>query len=495
MVVLLGLGPGDPALVTKEAWETLAAAHTVYLRTNRHPVVAALPPHLTVHSFDALYERSAHFDEVYRAVADTVLAHARAKPDSEVIYATPGHPLVGEAASALILRRARQEGIAVHIVAGLSFVEPILETLALHADLDPGLLDPLAGLQVCDALEIAAAYHPPLNPDRPALIAQVYSRLVASDLKLVLMNQYPPGHPAWVVRATGDQRRCASVVLSELDHSDWFDHLTSVYLPPMPRPSSFEALQAVVAHLRAPEGCPWDREQTHESLRRTLLEETYEVLAAIDQGDIQALAEELGDLLLNVVMQAQIATEGEVFRMTDTIAHIIAKLKRRHPHVFGDAQAQTSSEVIAHWDAIKRQEKRDAGVHNPSALDGIAEALPALAFAQKVAHRADRAGFSWGSHEARLRKVREELEEILAARDDAHRAEEFGDLIFALANWADGYGIDLESAARQATQKFAQRFRALEQRVRAQGQDLKALPREQALALWQQVKADRLAEP
>lgn len=494
MIVLLGLGPGDPKLITQEAWDILSAARTVYLRTRRHPSVPALPSHLTLHSLDHLYEHGAEFDAVYQAIAEAILSQAEASSSADVIYATPGHPLVGEAASTLILRRARRVGIPVRVVAGLSFVEPALAALATHSDLDPALLDPLAGLQVCDALEIAAAHHPPLNPDRPALIAQVYSRLVASDVKLTLMNQYAPTHPVWVVRAADERPLCRSVELAALDHDDAFDHLTSIFLPPLPQPGSFEALQEIVAHLRAPEGCPWDREQTHESLRRTLLEETYEVLTAIDQGDMQALAEELGDLLLNVVMQAQIATEGEVFRMSDSIAHIIAKLKRRHPHVFGDVQVQSSGEVLANWDAIKRQEKRDAGVDDPSALDGIAEALPALAFAQKVAHRADRAGFTWGSHEARLRKVREELEEVVAATDDAHREEEFGDLIFALANWADGYGIDLESAARQATQKFARRFRALERRLRERGVDFKALPRDEAIALWQQVKDDLRAE-
>lgn len=481
MITLLGLGPGDPALLTREAWMVLEKARVLYLRTRRHPTVDALPAHLILRSFDALYEQEEDFESVYRAIAAEVLAAV--EREGEVMYAVPGHPLVGEATSSLILSQARQRGIAVRVVAGVSFVESTLQALAAHSAFGADGLDPLRGLQVCDALELATAHHPPLNPDQPALIAQVYSRLIASDVKLTLMNQYAPQHPVWVVR----DRHVERVPLHELDHADRFDHLTTLYVPPLPQPGSFEALQEIVAHLRAPEGCPWDREQTHESLRATLLEETYEVLTAIDAEDWQALKEELGDLLLNVVMQAQIATESETFRMSDCIAHVIAKLKRRHPHVFGEAVARTAEEVLNNWHAIKQRE-RVQQAEDSSALDGIPPALPALAQAQKLIHRAERAGFRWQTLAERLGKVREELEEITNAESTTQRAEEFGDLILAIAAWAEGYGVDLEAATREANQKFAQRFRALERLARARGITLSTLSREALLALWQESK-------
>ncbi len=484
----------------------LSAAERVYLRTRQHPAVAGLPAHLALRDFDALYDSATSFDEVYARIAEAIIAAAQTTP-GDIVYAVPGHPLVGEASVWLILRRAQQLGIPTRIVGGISFIEPTLEALSeafvasrsgrsaaaptqdAHPDTRNDSLDPLDGLQIGDALEVAALHHPPLNPDKPALIAQIYSRAVASDVKLTLMNQYPPEHPVFVVRGGGQApASCHRVSLSQLDHAELFDHLTSLYVPPLPRPGGFESLQETIAHLRAPEGCPWDREQTHESLRSTLLEETYEVLTAIDAGDLDALREELGDLLLNVVLQCQIATEAEEFRMCDVIAEVDAKLRRRHPHVFGDVVVNDAQEVIANWNAIKRQEKAAKGETSGSALDGIAPALPALAQAQKMAHRAEKAGFRWSSHDDRLAKVREELEEAVNARDDAHRAEEIGDLLFTIADWADGYGIDVEAAAREANRKFARRFRALERIVRERGLALSAMSQAEMLAIWREVK-------
>ncbi|BCX04818.1 MAG: nucleoside triphosphate pyrophosphohydrolase [Candidatus Roseilinea sp.] len=513
MIIVLGLGPGDAKLLTREAWDLLSASERVYLRTRRHPAVAGLPPHLELHDFDALYDDATSFDDVYVRIAEAVIEAARTA-SGDVIYAVPGHPLVGEASVWLILQRARQLGIPTRLVGGLSFIEPTLEALSAEFlvsssdhtstaptrlsthNLQPLSLDPLDGLQICDALEIAALHHPPLNPDKPALIAQIHSRAVASDVKLTLMNQYPPQHPVFVVRggvgseggAAPAASPCLLVPLSRLDHADRFDHLTSLYVPPLPQPGGLESLQETIAHLRAPEGCPWDREQTHESLRSTLLEETYEVLAAIDAGDLEALKEELGDLLLNVVLQAQIAAEAEEFRMSDVIAEVDAKLRRRHPHVFGDVVVNDSGEVVANWNAIKRREKAEKGEEDGSVLDGIAPALPALAQAQKMAHRAEKAGFRWNSHGDRLAKVREELEEAANARDDAHRAEEIGDLLFTIADWADGYGIDVETAAREANLKFARRFRALERIARERGLTLSAMSQAEMLAIWQEIK-------
>ncbi len=483
VIVFLGLGPGDPNLLTREAWDVLSNATQVFLRTRKHPAVAGLPKGLHLRSFDALYDRARDFEAVYAAISAAILAAAR-KPGTMVIYAVPGHPLVGERTTPMILDQARALGIPVRIVAGLSFVEPTLEALALAGQAQG--LDPIGGLQICDGLDLAAGHHPALNPDRPALVAQMYSRAVASNVKLTLLNQYPPGHTVTLVQ--GASRVCAQVPLHTLDHADVFDPLTSLYIPALARISAFESLQETIAHLRAPEGCPWDREQTHQSLRNTLLEEAYEVLTAIDEDDMPALAEELGDLLLNIILQAQIASEAGEFLMSDVVAGIDAKLKRRHPHVFGGAQVKNSAEVNANWNAIKRQEKAAQGRHAASVLDGIAPALPALAQAQKIAHRADRAGFRWKRKSARFAKVLEEIDEIRRARTPAHRQEELGDLLITLAYWADGYGIDIESAAREANQKFTRRFHALEKLLRGRGQDMARMSEAQLLDAWREIK-------
>lgn len=505
MITIIGLGPGDPKLLTREAWEALTTAHEIYLRTRKHPTVAGLPHQLKLHDFDAVYDSGSSFEKVYARIVTTLIKKAK---KGDVIYAVPGHPLVGESTVPMLIEAARAEKIATKMVSGMSFIEPVLETLAqVHTSRPvayPSSLttfDPFNGLQLCDAIDLANGHHPPLSPDCPALIAQVYSRAIASDLKLTLMNQYPPLHEVLVVRggettskhiSSGVHRPSSPVLrrlLHELDHQDDFDHLTTLYVPAMPRISSLEGLQETMAHLRAPEGCPWDREQTHQSLRNTLLEETYEVLTAIDEDDMGALKEELGDLLFNVLFQVQMATEAEQFRMVDVIGEVDAKLKRRHPHVFGDLKTNDHKQISANWDAIKKHEHKIKGQERKSALDGIAPALPALAQAQKMSHRAAKTGFEWANPQQLLAKVQEELAEVLAAKNNTERQEELGDLFFTLVDWADAHGIDAETAAREANLKFARRFRALEQIVRRRKLDLQQLPIEKLLTLWQLAKA------
>jgi tetrapyrrole methylase family protein/MazG family protein len=518
MITLLGLGPGDEGLLTREAWQVLNAATQVLLRTRKHPTVAGLPAHLQLHDFDALYDRAEHFADVYQHIAESVIAQAQ---QGDVIYAVPGHPLVGEATVPMIMQKARELGIAVKMVSGLSFIEPTLERLACspamhNAPNDPIYLDPVNGLQLCDAQDLAQSHHPRLNPDVPVIVAQIYAREVASNVKLTLMNQYPPDHRVTMINATGKPNKTKSgvqdksaihlthandlgdltVTLATLDHDEYFNPLTSLYVPALPQHSAFETLQETAAHLRAPDGCPWDREQTHQSLRSNLLEETYEVLDAIDHDDMDALKEELGDLLFNVIMQAQMATEAEYFRMGDVIAEITAKLRRRHPHVFGESQPRQISEINATWEKIKHQEIAAKGKPaRVSALDGILLHLPALARAQKMAHRAIRAGFDWHTPEQRAHKVREELDEVLTANDDSvHRVEEMGDLLFTVCVLADGYKIDAESALRMACIKFDQRYRAVERIVKTRDLNMKTMHIDDLVALWREAKAS-LAVP
>ena len=507
MLTILGLGPGDPQWLTRQAWDILNTSSVVHLRTRKHPTVAGLPAHLVLRDFDELYERGVDFASVYAQITAAVIDLAR---QGDVVYAVPGHPLVGEATVQAILRRAHELGIPTRIVGGVSFVEPVLEALATAEPGSQGTgeplplsIDALDGLQICDALELAALHHPAINPDKPALIAQVYSRAIASDLKLTLMNQYPPEYEVVLVRGNSGRKGepekgsdhpltpalTIRVPLHQLDHQDSFDHLTTLYVPALPSAGGFEAFQETVAFLRAPNGCPWDREQTHESLRTSLLEEMYEVLDALDTDDLGALQEELGDVLMNVIMQVQIATEAEEFRMLDVIGEIDAKLKRRHPHVFGDVVVNSVGEVLTNWNAIKQQEHDRGGKPaRESAIDGIPPALPALAQAQKLAHKAERAGFKFDHHSQRLAKSHEELDEVIEARDNIERKEELGDLLFTLADLADGYDIDIEVALREANLKFSRRFRAMEHIVRERNLDMQKMTSGELQAIWSAVK-------
>jgi tetrapyrrole methylase family protein/MazG family protein len=241
-----------------------------------------------------------------------------------------------------------------------------------------------------------------------------------------------------------------------------------------------------MAHLRAPDGCPWDREQTHESLRGTLLEEAYEVAAAIDVGDVCALQEELGDLLLQVLIHTQIATEEGEFKMPAVIDGIDSKLKHRHPHVWGGRKVSGTGEVLQRWEQLKREEKGE----QRSALDGVPAALPALQQADTYSRRAARVGFDWSGPEGVADKVREEIAEVERASTSETREAEVGDLLFAAVNWARWLGVDPEVALRQANARFAGRFRAMERKARERGLDMTALDIDALEGLWQEAKEE-----
>ena len=230
---------------------------------------------------------------------------------------------------------------------------------------------------------------------------------------------------------------------------------------PQQPPATFEGLVALVAKLRAPDGCPWDRDQTHASLRRAFLEECFEALEALDAGDPAALAEELGDVLVHAAFHCRIAAETGDFTAGTVLQGAVEKLVRRHPHVFGDAQVASVQEVEEQWEALKRAERRGG-----SALDGAPRSMPALAYCQTISRRAARAGFEWPDMEGVLAKLREELDELQAARTDAEREHELGDVLFSLANVARWLNIDAESALRSANQRFSRRFAHMEQASR-----------------------------
>lgn len=434
-IIILGLGPGDPALLTVEARDVLAHAREIYLRTREHPTVPALPKHLRVHSFDRLYKKFADFDAIYTAMAEEIVARGQ---KANVVYAVPGHPLFGEMSVQKILAQAREKGIPVRVIAGVSFVDAACAALAL---------DPLArGLQVADATDLARHHFPPLNPDQPALVGQVYSRAVASDCKLTLLVLYPPEHPITLIDAAGTpEQHVRWLPLEQLDHAEhWASGsrlqylLTTLYVPPLPHPGSFEALGEIIAHLRAPEGCPWDREQTHASLRNSLLEEAYEVLEAIDEDDMPHLQEELGDLLLHVMLQSQIAVESGEFSISAVIAAIAAKLVRRHPHVFGDVRVNGTDEILANWEKIKQAENGGKPKEKPSVPRG----LPALAMAEKVAKR--------GKLSPDLEEIAGQIEKLGRSRN---REQALGAVLFALAGYAAAKDIDAESALRVVASK------------------------------------------
>ena len=462
------------------AWRTLQAAERVYLRTTRHPCVAELPPSIDAISFDPVYEAHERFEDVYAEIADRLMAAARR--GEAVVYAVPGDPLVGEASVARLLDLAAKAAIPVDIVHGISFIEPCLAQLQLDA---------LDGLQILDALSVAEAWHPPANPALPALLAQVYSRAVASELKLTLMNEYPDDFPVKLLHAAGtDEALVESLPLYAIDRSPHIGVLTALYLPPLGELSSFQAFQNIIARLRSPEGCPWDREQTHQSLRPYLIEEAWEVLEALDRDDPAALRDELGDLLLQIMLHAQIATDVGDFQMADVLRLINEKMIRRHPHVFGDADvAGDSGAVTRNWEDIKREERANTKAASRSLLDGVPKMAPALFVAQRYSARVSKVGFDWEDVAGVEDKAREEWGEIWSAESLEERIAEIGDLIFVLVNWLRWLGVDdPESLLRAINAKFYRRFSHVESRARELDLSLSQMSLAQMDAWWHEAK-------
>ncbi len=334
------------------------------------------------------------------------------------------------------------------VVSGISFLDVLASVLRI---------DPLAdGLLTLDALAFAP-HRRLLVPERPTLIAQVYDRRAASQVKLALLEQYPAEHEVRVVSGAGTgEARVSETTLAALDHSDAFDHLTSIYVPPLPLTDdvrSFEGLRAVIARLRSPDGgCPWDLEQTHATLKRFLLEEAYEALDALDEGEPHRLAEELGDLLMQIVLHAQVAEDEGTFAIEDVFGGITRKLIRRHPHVFGDVSVAGPADVVRNWEALKKEERPDAGV-----LDAVPLAMPALAQAQSVQSRAEKVG-------ADIEPLSQSsIMDALARLGGAGLpVDDLGDLLFAIVSLARRSDVDAEEALRTAVRRFRARVAEVE---------------------------------
>lgn len=468
-VTIVGLGPGDPSHLTNAARDALASAPHVVVRTRHHPVIASVDPSGRFESCDDLYGSGQSFDAVYGAICERVLERAQA---GGVAYAVPGHPLIAERSVEMLLTMAADRNVDTHLIAGLSFVD--VAATALRRDLER--------VQLCDALDLR------VDTQRPALIAQLYDRDTVSGLKLDLLDLYPGDHEVTLLVNLGTNReQVERIPLHELDRRA-YGYLDSLFVPPLLAEADvrrFDGLFHVVARLNAPDGCPWDREQTHASLRKHLLEEAYEALDAIDRGDRDELVEELGDVLLQALMHAEVGRREGTFAMGDITEHISRKLIRRHPHVFGDATADNAAEVWQSWEQLKKQEKPDRSV-----LAGVPATLPALAAAQAIQGRARRVGFDWPDIEGPLGKLREEIGEFARAEGTENRVDEFGDILFVLSNIGQRLEIDAEQALRAANDKFRRRFAIVERMATEQDLDLQSMTLAEIDGMWDKAKAE-----
>lgn len=490
MIYILGLGSGSEKQLTLETIDILKDnTRKLYLRTEIHPAVSYLKNNnIKYESFDHLYENAESFEDIYSEAVEKIIEESK---KSEITYVVPGNPVVAEKSVFLLLKRAREENIKTKVVSALSSLESIYSALEV---------DPLNGMLVMNAADLNPSR---LNKNISILLVQVYAQHIASETKLALMEVYPDTYPIIVVKAAGieNQERIEEIPLYKLDRLNWIDHLTSVFIKPnqFPLPdeeieisgnTQIERLINIVSYLRSPDGCPWDKEQTPESIKKHIIEEAYEVVEAIETGDKELLKEELGDLLLQVALQAQMASETNIFDFEEVAEAISDKLWRRHPHVFGkDIEMSDGNEVKNLWEKLKNEEKDKN--KEESYLSGIPRALPSLLRAEKVQRKASSVGFDWESIGGVFDKLWEEQKELKAAFDKGNKeeiADELGDMFFSLINFARWSKIDPEEALTKSIEKFIKRFQIVENNIKSQGKKFDDFKIDELETLWQSAK-------
>ncbi|MCA0972709.1 nucleoside triphosphate pyrophosphohydrolase [Halobacillus litoralis] len=476
-IQVLGLGAGDLEQLPLGVYRRILQYEgTVYARTLDHPVIAALQEEgVTFESFDAVYEQNDQFTGVYEEITKRLINET-----GDVLYVVPGHPMLAERTVQLLIQARDAGEIALTIEGGQSFLDSTFQALEI---------DPIEGFQFFDATDLSSERMQLMNH---TVFCQVYDAMIASELKLTLLEDLTPDYPVTIVTAAGSRHeKITTVPLEELDRSVEVDNLTSVYVPPVPEDQlnhQFFRLREVIRRLRAPGGCPWDQKQTHESLRKYLIEEAYEFIDAVNRQDDDNMIEELGDVLLQVMLHSQIGEDDGFFTVDEVIRSVTDKMIRRHPHVFDQVTVNDADEVVTNWEAIKQVEK---GTKPESILDSVPESFPALLQAEKLQKKAAKVGFDWDEVEPVLEKVQEEWQEFNEAREKENIEEmekEFGDYLFAIANVARHYKLNSEQALQRTNTKFRTRLAAMERAAAERTGSLEDYSLDELEELWVEAK-------
>jgi len=471
-ITVVGLGSGSADQLTLGIWKLLQATPGLYLRTKHHPVVSLLDDEgVAYESFDNIYEKHSNFPEVYGEIVETLIAKSHEQGEhAHIVYAVPGHPMVAESTVQQLIQRCEAEGIQLHIIGGESFLDAAFSALQF---------DPIEGFSLLDAADLQPSL---LQPQLHTIIGQVYDQYTASDVKLALMERYPDDYEVIVGHALGvqGQQQIIKLPIYELDRIQGYHNLSIIYVPRSTddalRNRTFDRLHEIVRILRSPGGCPWDMEQTHQSIRKNFIEELYEALEAIDGDDPQGMQEEFGDVLLQIMLHSQMEEELGSFSVYDVLQTLNEKLIYRHPHVFGEHKASDAEDALSNWEAMKAKEQEEKGIaaKRPSVLDGIPKDLPALLTAYKLQKKAAKVGFDWDEIEPVLNKISEELDELkaeLANGDVDKQASELGDLLFAVINASRFIKADPEESLARTNLKFKARFQYIEEQLRINGKD------------------------
>ncbi|MBR4457652.1 MAG: nucleoside triphosphate pyrophosphohydrolase [Clostridia bacterium] len=475
-VTVVTLGPGNPNYLTRQAEKALREARHLILRTSRHRTADWLRDEgIAFTDFDALYDRYDSFDELHRAMAEALWLEAERHP---VTFAVQDAITDG---AVRCLRETQPDGASLRVIPGISASDVALAEAGIVGD----------GWLIVPASDIGRVTP---DPEWPLLVTEIDDRILAGEVKLHLAALYGDEAPVLFCPSTAKtSRKPSRITLCELDRQPAYDHTVCAVLPPAGLTDrdryGFEDLVRIMARLRGEGGCPWDSAQTHQSLRKYLLEEAYEAAGAIDEDDMAHLADELGDVLLQIVFHADIGRSSGEFDITDVTSAICRKMIRRHTHIFGEDRCETADQVSDNWERIKREERHQRT--QSEVLRDVSKALPALTRAAKVQKKAAQVGFDWDTAAEALPKVTEEAaevqEELAAARDPS---EELGDLLFACVNVARLAGCDPEEVLTAATEKFIRRFTRMEEAILRDNKDFKGLTLAEMDVYWNRIKHD-----
>ncbi|MDT8715744.1 nucleoside triphosphate pyrophosphohydrolase [Clostridium sp. 19966] len=453
MIRVIGLGPGEADSLTVGTLKILKECRNIYMRTERHPTMDYIKElGINFETYDYAYDKFDTFDEVYNFIAnDLIEKHAL---HEDIVYGVPGHPLVAEKSVLILMEVCKKNNIELEIKSAVSFIDVVMERLKI---------DPIEGLMVIDAFDMESKV---LDKRIGTIITQVHDKYITSEVKIKLQEYYSDDTEIVFIRAAGvkGEESIRKIPLYELDRQEDIDHLTSIYIPKkLDDKKDFSDLLDIMSKLRAQDGCPWDREQTHESLKNYVVEEAYEVVEAIEENDYDKIVEELGDVLFQVVFHSQIGSEDGYFNINDVISAICEKMINRHPHVFGDTRVANSEEVLVKWDEIKNKEKNMKSVTEQ--IEHVAKTLPSLIRAYKIQEKAMKIT-SQDREEEYFEKINNNigiLKHVYNGNDKSRILEEIGNILFLIVKISRDKEVNPEEALNKTIKGYIEKVRSMEQ--------------------------------
>lgn len=471
-ICIVGIADGKKENITFKAFEKIKNAQKLFLQTCEIPFANQIG--IEYFSFDHIYAKATDFDILKASIASELITNSKS---NDVVFCGLGDISQNEVVLEII-KQAKKESIDLEFIYGLSCGCENIGNAMAKEELKPKGVKYVSGY----------SFEIPENTKEGLLIYEVDSQYLASEIKIKLLRVLDGEKQVYIYNEEEKEKK---IKLEDLDRQKGYGYSFNVYIPPLELKDkagfTFLDLLEVVETLRAENGCPWDKEQTHDSLKKFLLEESYEVYDAIKEKDMDMLYDELGDVLLQVVMHGQIGKEHREFDSTDITSAICRKMIFRHPHVFGKVVANTSEEVLINWDKIKEKEKGiESFTHN---LKDVPKAMPSLMRSQKVQKRASKCGFDWDDYKLPLEKVHEELDEL---KHDIEKGldpkEELGDLLFAVTNLARHLKIEAETALYNGVEKFINRFEDMENLALKNDNRLDNMTLDEMDVLWEQSK-------